>query len=139
MYYTIHNTQVCDRPQQYSFFGLFYFFLFFLSSMCTELSQWLVDNKLVEHLFGPNLHVEVSILLCRVTMSVLFCLIFALIRSGHTAIMWKTFSGIQGGISCPKCGKNLATCYRNSPISNYLLATMLFYGNKFLADTTVTM
>ena len=28
-------------------------------SLCTELSQWLIENKLVEHLFGPNLHVEV--------------------------------------------------------------------------------
>ncbi|PFX25818.1 Ubiquitin carboxyl-terminal hydrolase 34 [Stylophora pistillata] len=26
--------------------------------LCTELSQWLIENKLVEHLFGPNLHVE---------------------------------------------------------------------------------
>ncbi|EDO36754.1 predicted protein, partial [Nematostella vectensis] len=32
-------------------------FLLF-SSMCAELSQWLLDNNIVEHLFGPNLHVE---------------------------------------------------------------------------------
>ena len=34
--------------------NIYYFF-----SLCTELSQWLIENKLVEHLFGPNLHVEV--------------------------------------------------------------------------------
>ena len=33
--------------------------LFWSNSLCTELSQWLIENKLVEHLFGPNLHVEV--------------------------------------------------------------------------------
>ena len=32
---------------------------FYFCSLCTELSQWLIENKLVEHLFGPNLHVEV--------------------------------------------------------------------------------
>ncbi|XP_015761086.1 PREDICTED: ubiquitin carboxyl-terminal hydrolase 34-like [Acropora digitifera] len=26
--------------------------------LCKELSEWLIENKLVEHLFGPNLHVE---------------------------------------------------------------------------------
>lgn len=25
-----------------------------------ELAQWLLDNKIVEHIFGPNLHVEVT-------------------------------------------------------------------------------
>ncbi|XP_048585971.1 ubiquitin carboxyl-terminal hydrolase 34 isoform X2 [Nematostella vectensis] len=29
-----------------------------IDSMCAELSQWLLDNNIVEHLFGPNLHVE---------------------------------------------------------------------------------
>ena len=26
-----------------------------------ELADWFVKNKIVEHLFGPNLHVEVSL------------------------------------------------------------------------------
>jgi hypothetical protein len=25
-----------------------------------ELADWFIDNKIVEYLFGPNLHVEVS-------------------------------------------------------------------------------
>ena len=25
-----------------------------------QLAQWILDSKLVEHIFGPNLHVEVS-------------------------------------------------------------------------------
>jgi hypothetical protein len=25
-----------------------------------ELSEWFIKNKIVEHLFGPNLHVEVN-------------------------------------------------------------------------------
>ncbi len=24
-----------------------------------ELAEWFVDNKIIEHLYGPNLHVEV--------------------------------------------------------------------------------
>ena len=24
-----------------------------------QLAQWLIDNKIIEHIFGPNLHVEV--------------------------------------------------------------------------------
>ena len=25
-----------------------------------QLAQWILDSKLVEHIFGPNLHVEVN-------------------------------------------------------------------------------
>ncbi len=26
--------------------------------------MWLVDNKIIEHIFGPNLHVEVRVCVC---------------------------------------------------------------------------
>lgn len=34
-------------------------------SLCTrsiakELADWLINNNVVEHIFGPNLHIEVS-------------------------------------------------------------------------------
>ncbi|XP_055956902.1 ubiquitin carboxyl-terminal hydrolase 34 [Patella vulgata] len=33
-------------------------------SVGNELAQWLIENKIVEHIFGPNLHVEVSRIEC---------------------------------------------------------------------------
>ena len=33
---------------------------FFCRRMCAELASWLVEITIVEHLFGPNLHVEVK-------------------------------------------------------------------------------
>ncbi len=30
-------------------------------SMGGQLGVWLVDNKIIEHIFGPNLHVEVCV------------------------------------------------------------------------------
>ena len=28
--------------------------------MAKELADWLINNNVVEHIFGPNLHIEVS-------------------------------------------------------------------------------
>lgn len=30
------------------------------SSIAKELADWLIHNNVVEHIFGPNLHIEVS-------------------------------------------------------------------------------
>ena len=30
-------------------------------SMGGQLGNWLIENKIIEHIFGPNLHVEVFI------------------------------------------------------------------------------
>lgn len=32
-----------------------------------QLAQWILDSKLVEHIFGPNLHVEVSTIVSSIT------------------------------------------------------------------------
>ena len=29
-------------------------------SIGNQLANWLIDSKIIEHIFGPNLHVEVS-------------------------------------------------------------------------------
>lgn len=34
-----------------------------LRSIAKELADWLINNNVVEHIFGPNLHIEVSRLL----------------------------------------------------------------------------
>ena len=31
-----------------------------LSSFATDLTDWILEKKIVEHIFGPNLHVEVG-------------------------------------------------------------------------------
>lgn len=37
-------------------FGLLY------RSIAKELADWLINNNVVEHIFGPNLHIEVCLL-----------------------------------------------------------------------------
>ena len=32
-------------------------------SMGGQLGSWLIENKIIQHIFGPNLHVEVCIIL----------------------------------------------------------------------------
>ena len=39
------------------------FFLFDFRSNAKELADWLISNNVVEHIFGPNLHIEVCGLL----------------------------------------------------------------------------
>ena len=39
------------------------FFLFDFMSIAKELADWLISNNVVEHIFGPNLHIEVCGLL----------------------------------------------------------------------------
>ena len=34
-------------------------YLFF--SIGNQLANWLIENKIIEHIFGPNLHVEVRL------------------------------------------------------------------------------
>ena len=36
-----------------------------------QLANWLIQNQMVEQLFGPNLHVEVSLVTCHITLSIL--------------------------------------------------------------------
>lgn len=32
-----------------------------------KLSEWLIENQIIAHIFGPNLHVEVCIQLCSIS------------------------------------------------------------------------
>lgn len=36
--------------------------LFSFRSIAKELADWLIHNNVVEHIFGPNLHIEVRLL-----------------------------------------------------------------------------
>lgn len=46
-------------------------------SLCQELAKWLIDKEMIEHLFGPNHHIEV----CNQITSLKYRLIFTGSRS----------------------------------------------------------
>ena len=43
----------------------------FSHSLCQELAKWLIEKEMIEHLFGPNHHIEVKIFFCT-TFNALF-------------------------------------------------------------------
>lgn len=56
---------LCKGKAQCIYYGqiiLHMFPLFVISrSIAKELADWLISNNVVEHIFGPNLHIEVCI------------------------------------------------------------------------------
>lgn len=57
---------LCWRRAQSKYYRqiILCFHSFFISrSIAKELADWLISNNVVEHIFGPNLHIEVCILL----------------------------------------------------------------------------
>lgn len=59
-----------------------------------QLAQWILDSKLVEHIFGPNLHVEVSTNVRSTTKLIEYMLLFKkVIKQSHIILNFLAMEG----------------------------------------------
>lgn len=101
---------LCKRRAQSKYYRqiIYYFHSFFISrSIAKELADWLISNNVVEHIFGPNLHIEVCIqlllfwykhgaLTCCCSKS--FLTVFSLCRSSNSAKWFWIFLQLKGDL-----------------------------------------